>query len=624
MEAKLNQFEKALREQIQFTVQAPTTADTVIYARDYGFSEKSTDNTGALKRALEACRRLASSSLVLEPGIYDMTPPIGAEPYLLLDDMHHFILDGNGAELRFSQVNFFLHIQNSSHVTVRNLILDWDWAKEPLASGGVITDVSPDGAFFDCCFPTVKELPQTLDIRIVTPMNPVTVSPGVPKGAEFRPYLNPFTNVPGQVEENQRLGMEMLIREKDNVISRMERISQQTMRFYSVNPMWTKARIHPGQLYLFRHYEYDGTAVYFTKTTHLSLQNITVYSCPGSGFVGRDDVSYFEIDHCKIMKRPGTLRPISTAVDCMHLGDSQGFFRVTNCEFSGAGDDCINFHDNTAVGVLRENSRTILVSHVIEGRNYFHEGDLLQFRDLRFVPMDFRAMVVAVCYLPQSQHCRLTLDRDVPEALPFGTIVQNTRYHTDHYILADNHFHSERARGILVHGSTGIIENNFFHHIQGAAIQIETGSEARWSEGTGVKDVLFLRNRIESCDVNQWQMAVVYMGVYLPKGRTSYPVFQNIVFRENTIVNFPRLAFFLSSAKDVILYRNALYQAEQAALSGCTFGSNQEESPMYGETYAGHICTAASSNIIAEENTLLNYSTGENRLIGVTSPPQKA
>lgn len=64
-------------------------------------------------------------------------------------------------------------------------------------------------------------------------------------------------------------------------------------------------------------------------------------------------------------------------------------------------------------------------------------------------------------------------------------------------------------------GSNGLVEDNIFENIQGAAIQIETGCESRWSEGHGVQNLILRRNVIRHCDLNAWQMAVLYMGVYL-------------------------------------------------------------------------------------------------------------
>ena len=141
-----------------------------------------------------------------------------------------------------------------------------------------------------------------------------------------------------------------------------------------------------------------------------------------------------------------------------------------------------------------------------------------------------------VTYQPEQRTCILTLDEPLPLELDEETIIFNRTFHTDYYVIRNCRFTNNRARGALLQGSHGLVENNLFENIQGAAIQIETGCENRWSEGQGVDDLLIRGNVIRHCDLNAWQMAVIYMGVYLPGGRTEYPIFTNIELCGNTIV----------------------------------------------------------------------------------------
>lgn len=92
----------------------------------------------------------------------------------------------------------------------------------------------------------------------------------------------------------------------------------------------------------------------------------------------------------------------------------------------------------------------------------------------------------------------------MPKNIFHDSIIFNNRFKTENYIIRNNKFHTNRARGILVHGSNGLIEDNHFYNIQGAAMQIESGAELRWSEGKGVSNLIVRRNIYESCDVNRW------------------------------------------------------------------------------------------------------------------------
>ena len=92
------------------------------------------------------------------------------------------------------------------------------------------------------------------------------------------------------------------------------------------------------------------------------MENITLYSSPGNGFVGNGDVSRLHIKDCRVTVRPGTARSISTVTDCLHICNSQGKFIIENCEFGYAGDDCINIHDNSSMGIVPVDGHSLLAN----------------------------------------------------------------------------------------------------------------------------------------------------------------------------------------------------------------------------------------------------------------------
>ena len=191
-------------------------------------------------------------------------------------------------------------------------------------------------------------------------------------------------------------------------------------------------------------------------------------------------------------------------------------------------------------------------------------------------------------------------------AIAVTTIIFNRTFHTDYYVIQNCRFTNNRARGVLLQGSHGLVENNLFENIQGAAIQIETGCENRWSEGQGVNYLLIRGNVIRHCDLNAWQMAVIYMGVYLPGGRTEYPIFTNIELCGNTIVDCPRLAGFFSSCENVRVHHNTVINALQFPLDLAYYGSSTMEEPIYGEHYEGIFQFAHSQNCSALDNQIFS------------------
>ncbi len=494
----------------------------------------------------------------------------------------------------------FISVRNCERICLRGISLDWDWGKHPVASMGVICAVDEHGCFFDMEFPMVQDIPETMDIRIFSPFDPVRYLPGCPDGIEFRPYRNHAADSMGTGETEEQ--MEKLVRELSNRIERMEKIAPNRMRFHSVHPEWTRRRLKRGQCYNLRHYEYDMVAVSLFDSRNVTLQGVTVYSCPGSGFVGNGDISRIHFDGCRVTPRPGTSRSITAAADCLHIANSTGRFLIENCDFSYAGDDCINIHDNTCMGIQQLDSHTIRALRVRRNAVLFEAGYSVELRNPDLSPVGYSSPLTEVRYDETDNTCLLRFADSLPSGLSPDTILFNERFHTENFIIRRNRFTNNRARGVLIHGSNGIVEENLFENIQGAAVQIETGCEKRWSEGKGVRNLVFRRNRIQSCDRNAWQMAVFYMGTYLPSGRTKYPVFQNILIEENTIVDCPRLAMFLSSCRDVLVQNNCIINSNQIPTERKCYGSSQEEAPVYGETYNGIIQVSHAEDVCVQNN----------------------
>ncbi len=605
---KIKFINDAINDLDNIKVLAPENYEGIsVNVLDFGATQEIDKcNYTAFKNAISYCKETGARELVIPKGKYYFNNfAENYEAHIVLDGLSDFVIDGRGSELIFSNESKFIYIKNCSKVEVKNLFLDWNWDKEPLASLGRVTKVSNDGNYFECEFPSFKNIQDTFEIKIVGPFNAKEVKPGCRGGLEFRPYKNTHIIEVDDTKSNE--DMKKLVRELSNIITSMKKVDNNVMRLYTTDPIWTLDRIKKNQLYNFRHYEYESTAIYLIDINNLNLNGITIYSCPGSGIVGRGNLHNFKIDNCKVVRRPGTSRSITTSADCIHIGNSQGNFIIENCEFSYAGDDCINIHDNTSMGVKVIGNTTIVAGRVDKERNGISKGDLLEFRNGDFSETGYSSKVISAKYDEENVSCVIELEDPVPEHLNERTIVFNRRYCTKNYIIRNNKFHSNRARGILIHGSNGLIEGNSFYKIQGAAIQIEAGAESRWAEGTGVKNVIFRNNFIESCDLNRWTMAVVYMGVYLPDGRTDYPIFNNIIFENNTIVDCPRLALYLSSCSDIFVSNNTIINPNMESFNERTYGSSQNELPIYDEYYQGTIEIVKAKNVVIEDNERIEY-----------------
>lgn len=587
---------------------------------DFGASaDPAVCNLLPFKQALAQCKRTGATQLVIPKGKYYFhTPPEDEGPFLLIQEFHDLTVMGNGAELIFDHPNIFMKIVNSERIKVCDLIMDWNWDVAPLASLGVVINVHGSGAYFDMIFPACENIPEHMDIRIFSPFHPLTYSPGVKSGIEFRPYPRDHGQRQGHEETDKQ--MEEMTRELSGIIQGMEKIGRRKMRFRSALPHWTADRIEAGQCYNLRHYEYDAVGIFLFDSSDITLEGVTIYSCPGSGIVGNGEIERIRLKKCIITLRPGTDRSISTTADCFHIANSKGQFIIEGCEFGYAGDDCINIHDNTVMGADRVDDYSLFIPRARKEALLFREGDVVELRYPDFAPVNYTSELVSLDDPENATGCFMRFKDRLPETIHPDTILFNRRFSTSRFVIRGNRFAYNRARGVLIHGSDGIVEDNVFHHIQGAAIQIEAGCESRWSEGTGVRNLIIRRNQFRSCDLNAWQMAVLYMGVYLPEGRTPYPIFENITIEENSFVDCPRLAIYLSSCRQVTVKGNVMINTNQIPLERSNYGSSQQERPIYGETYRGVIQAAYASDVEISENKHFNIHGGQEECLAYAEP----
>ncbi len=589
----------------QIHINLPIRSGKTISVAEFGAkTEKDFCNTEAFGAALKFCQDYPGTVLTVPQGIYHFysAPSDIHIPVHNIDDL---TIDGQDSELIFHTPVAYFDILDSHRIHLRNLILDWAWEDVPLASVGVVQTVANDGGWMDVLFPGLQSVPENLEIRIIGPFDPRRYTPGCSGGIEFRPYIDDHIHRTGDEKSDEE--MQHLVRELSNILlPKMEKQADNILRLYLRRPEWAIKHFKAGQCYNFRHFEYDGVAVRTCRSSHITLERITIYGCPGHGFLSSGGVHHLHFDHCKIQARPGTARSVSISVDCLHVGNSQGYFIIEDCDFSGAGDDCINLHDNSSMGVRRLDDHTLLALRVAESALQFEKGSKIELRTPDLSPVGYTSQIEEITYQPQDRTCIMKLADPLPEKLDDETVIFNRSFYTDYYIIRNCRFTNNRARGALLQGSHGLVENNLFENIQGAAIQIETGCESRWSEGQGVTDLLIRNNVIRHCDLNAWQMGVIYMGVYLPGGRTEYPVFQDIEVCDNTIIDCPRLAGFFSSCKNVQVHHNTIINAGQLDYSIPCYGSSTMEEPIYGEHYEGIIQFAHSQDCSAQDNQIFS------------------
>ena len=526
------------------TVRAPKDENlTIVDASTFGMNPASKDNSDAFMLALAYASQAPNSKIVIPKGVYRFS----SSRTMILKEATNVVIDGQGSEFVISTPNLF-YTKECETVEWRNLTIDWDWDSYRPANLMKVTEKTD--SYIDFELPEVQTIDvNTLEFQSVNRFDPETLSAGVANGREFFNVTH----------------------------TKIESLGGNKIRVYGLS---CHSGMNVGEIYLTRNFSCKAHCFETSKSHNVTYRNITIYSAPGMGFVFSNGSGHMMLKDCTIGLRPGeeNKRRISTQADCVHALNTSGHLWIEGCDFSFAGDDGTNIHDNVAQVENRLSNTTLNITTTTQ----FEVGDTLAFLKEDYAPLNVTATITA------KAGGQIELNKKLPESVQEDCIVVNTRYNSSKYYIANNHYHDGRARGILAQASDGLIENNRFSHTQGAAILIITDiSTGLWSEGTGVDSLTVKNNSFERCNVNNWT-ALIEIHANVNGQRPKYPVMKNITIQGNTFIDFPSALLDITSADRVTIRNNVV----------------KNPSPLTNDAgNRGEIASYAASNITITGNT---------------------
>ena len=501
--------------ELNFTIAEPQIVSTV-EGSAFGVLPENADNTEPLRRAFDYLAEHPGTRLRLARATYRFATP----ERIVIRGVTDGCFDGGGAELLFSAKSYF-DIVSCTRFEVKNLFVDWDW-EGAYRLADMIRVVGKGEGFTEFEHFEVDEV-QRRPWQSINQYDPVTLTPGCEDGKEYEiNYLTPATRgieYPG--------GNHSILRH-DGLLDDVE----------------------IGEVYCLRYEMYGTNAFVTVASEHITFRDVTVWSVPGMAFIVTGATKYFHFQRCVVAKKPGTNRNISATTDSMHIGNSGGYAIVEDCDFSFAGDDGINIHDNVGLITEKIDARTFIV----QTRLSCVEGDEIGLLRDDILDVGFTARVEKLEKL-ENRLQKIVFDRELPAECGKNWVTFNTKFSTRNYIFRNNYFHENRARGLLLGASCGLVENNVLYKTQGPAIWTVVDIEPRWSEGTGVHDLTVRGNKFIDCDVNAWA-SCVYVRTLIPAGDSPAAVFRDITFENNLFENCSSYAISLRSAGNVKLVGN--------------------------------------------------------------------
>lgn len=535
---------------VKFYIQRPKSEMlNKVNASSFGLSEENEDNYAAFQSALDYCAENSGTKLVIDKGTYYFT----SSEMLVLNGASDIYIEGSGATFVFSSEGYKISIQNCDCVEINNLNCDWNWDSDPLASVVTIANSDPDNNTLDLVFENA--VGEDIALMAITQCDSETYTFGA-----------------------KQSGKEIYLYQDENAVQLVEKIADNTLR---VTHSGCMDNFYNDETYILRHHVYGGTVFQITSNSeNITFDSVNIYSFSGMAFIAEGNCSHFQIINSTVGSDE---RCVSVTADAVHIVNTNGCFNISNCDMSRMGDDAVNVHDGLGyVTALDGNTLTLTASAM-----RLFAGDTLAFKNEKFEEMSFSAKIVSVENVEGITQ-KVVLEKDVSKELSVGSIAYNTACDSGNYVIRDNYFHENRARGLLLQSSNGLCENNEFYRTMGQAIKVIMDIQhTLWQEGTGVDNLIITGNTFTECNYSDWQ-TVIEIGSNIAGKSAETAVFTNIVIDSNIFADAPSRILTANNVNGLVFSNNSI-----------EIGECFEESKTQGTMHFDKYC----SNITYENNS---------------------
>ena len=405
------------------------------------------------------------------------------------------------------------------------------------------------------------------------------------------------------------------------------------------------ARVEAGDLFGCRVVNGEMT-FQLDNATNCAVRGVTLYGGPLFGFFETDGGGNNEYTDVAIRlplppQGASTQPLLSTSADGFHSAGTRHGPRITRADFTGMDDDAIAIHGEFRL-VTDADIATSRVWIAVHGPTAV--GDHLLFYDNTFAPTPAVTaptftpsffVITAITpaapsymppynvsttmpsqVLPGATFAVLTLSPPPPVGLRFDCVVVNTDAIGAGFIVRDSQISNHRARGMLLKGTDGLVENNTITNSSLGGIIITP--ELYWREAGFARNVTIRGNTLILTSSGEQSYGGIALGAVAPDGLLSHSGGASaIVIEDNVLVDASYSPIWLNAAGNVTLRGNRLitpfHAATSASLPACCM-------PLPSDKIAVYI--ASVQGVLVENNCVQRAPPGEDSLqylLNVTS-----
>ena len=507
------------------------------------------DDRARFAAALDHMKKNPGTTLVVEPGIYNITTPrareaqravmngeYGANPEpIMFDPKYEYdrgldfaghknsTVEAYGATLLIDGFMEDISIRDCFGVTVRGFSID---LKRKPYSKGIVTGSAKDGE---------------------TPL--VTL--------EFADEITEKMPIPRSIVYSREYGR--FIPDISGIFD-----FRYVDAHHGVGVPGDPGAIGVGDEFYLWHTFHSRPAILVENAENTLIEDVSIHAHPGMGITAQHATNV-TVNRLRVVPSAG--EHLSTNTDATHFSSCRGLVRFDGCFFEGQGDDSINVH-TYYYSVAKYSGREALLevraptgTHA-QSLDFPAVGDRLELtRIASCMPIDtYRVVGVTADY--DAYNCRVILDRDLPDDMEglFFADPDETPHVEFVNCTARNHF----ARSILIKSRTALIENCTVSDVFELGVKI--AAEAGWHEGINSESITVRRCRF----VNNGRVSNRCGGiaVYMDTPEKA-PAHGTVVFEDN-IIECPncRHGIIVDNVKKAIVRRNSIVCSDEPIVVG--------------------------------------------------------
>jgi hypothetical protein len=491
-------------------------------------------------------------------------------------------IDGQGSTLNFNGLCLGIEMDFVQRVVFKNFNIDWP--KVQLAALATVQNVNMNAGLMDLAVDPSYPIDKNAPVEAITTWDRANnywslINPGedesIPVGKGYTTYLG------GQI-----------IRVPD----------------------W--AGFNNGDAVLVRFFAGEAPAVTVNDSQDFTIESVNVYGASGSGFIFGFDRG-IHLVNSQVMRLPGSNRLISVAGDAVHMSGDQGDIIIEGNTIGYQGDDGLNLNAQMWCNSMSSGSNAQPCNSSLAGASGGSASSLVVYDwyENVWVPADAVGFFEPDFFLLGFSKVESTVTNPhVSTELQFGTpspskgqFVADLNDAGARYIIRNNSFLHNRARGVLLQTAEGLVEGNTFDGQTLHSIYII--SSPYWGEGPGAQNLVVANNQIsnvgnyiQNASSPNSVLGAVVVAAEDNQANTissSAPLHQNVIFSGNTVQDTPVPGFFISAANNVILSHNQLANTNQSSSYVGIYGT---------ATSAGSIVVTHASNVFFQANELSGSS----------------